>query len=96
MAIRFNIGSGRQGARQTVVIATTSTSVASTAFSSGTHQIRISAPAQCFYVVDQAPTATASDALLPAAAIDYITVNSGQKIAFFSATTQTISVVEIS
>jgi len=94
--INFNVGSGRQGARLPVTIATTSTSVASSAFSSGVHQITVRAPSACFYVVGIAPTATTTDSYLPANFIDYVTVNAGEKIAFFSATLQTVSVTEVS
>ena len=41
------------------------------------------------------PTATTSDALLPANRVQFITVTPGQKISFFSPTIQTINVREI-
>lgn len=88
--------SARIGAVNNVAIATTSTAVASAAFGSETWQIRIAAPAACFFKVDSGtPTAAATDALLPLNWVEYIKVSPSQKISFFSPTIQTISVVEI-
>ncbi len=88
--------SSKQGAANNVVVATTSTAVASSAFGVQTYQIRVAAPAACFYKVgDGTPTAAATDSYLPANVIEYVKVTPGQKISAFSATTQTISVVEI-
>lgn len=79
-----------------VSVATTSTAAASSAFGTQTYQIRVSAPAACFIKVgDGTPTAAATDAYLPANWIEYIKVTPGQKISAFSATVQTVSVVEI-
>lgn len=78
-----------------VAIATTSTAVASSAFGSQTYQIRVSAPAACFVKIDTAPTAAATDAYIPPNWPEYFTVTPGQKISAFSATIQTISVVEL-
>jgi len=77
-----------------VVVATTSTAVASAAFGAQTFQVRVAPPAACFYSVDKAPTATTSDAMLPANKIAYITVAPGEKISIFSATIQTVSIKE--
>jgi hypothetical protein len=92
----MNLDSARLGTKNNVAVATTSTSVASTAFSAQTYQIRVAAPAACFVKVDDGtPTAVATDAYLPPNWVEYITVSPGQKISVFSATIQTISVVEI-
>ncbi len=89
--------SSRLGASNNVTVATTSTSAASSAFGAQTYQIRVASPAACYIKIDSnTPTATASDAYLPANVIDYIKVQAGQKIAVFSATTQVVSVVEVS
>lgn len=94
MPMNFPQPASRNGAQNNVAVATTSTSVASTAFGSQTYQIRIAASAACFYKVDTAPTAAATDAYLPANWVEYVKVTPGQKIAVFSATIQTISVTE--
>jgi hypothetical protein len=84
----------RNGVQNNVSVATTSTSVASTAFGAQTYQIRIAAPAACFYKVDGAPTAAATDAYLPANWVEYVKVTPGQKVSVFSATVQVVSVTE--
>lgn len=85
----------RLGTVNNCVVATTSTAVASSAFGTQTYAIRVAATAACFVKVDAAPTAAATDALIPANTVHIIKVNPGQKISAFSATTQTVSVVEV-
>lgn len=93
---RMIVDAPRLGLVNNVAVATTSTAVASAAFGSQTWQIRISAPAACSYKIDSGtPTAAATDALLPLNWVEYVNVSPSQKISFFSATIQTISVVEI-
>ena len=92
---KMNVEAARLGTVNNVTIATTSTSVASAAFGNETWQVRIATQAACFYKVDYAPTAAETDALLPASWVEYVKVSPTQKIAFFSPTAQTISVVEI-
>jgi hypothetical protein len=87
--------SSKNGTVNNVAIATTSTAVASSAFSSQTYQVRIAATGACFYKVDASPTAAVTDALLPANWVEYVKVTPGQKVSVFSATIQTVSVVEI-
>jgi len=89
------VDSARLGTVNNVAVATTSTAVASSAFGSQTYQIRIAATAACFFKVDKAPTAAATDALLPANWVEYIKVTPGEKVSVFSATVQTVSVVEV-
>src|SRR5438045_3987398 len=92
----LNLDSARLGTVNNVVVATTSTAVASAAFGSNTYQIRVATPAACFLKVgDGTPTAANTDALLPSTWVDFITVSPGQKISVFSPTIQTISVVEV-
>lgn len=92
----LNVGSARLGATNNVVIATTSTAVASTAFASNTYQIRIACSAPVSYLVgDGTPTATATSPYLPNTWVDYVSVNPGQKVSVFSATIQTVSVTEV-
>jgi len=74
------------------------TSQASAAFGSQTYSIRIAAGDQPAYfkIGDGTPTATASDALLPAGSVDYLTVSPGQKIAVLQAgTAGSLSVSEL-
>lgn len=88
--------SSNLGASNNVAVATTSTAVASSAFGAQTYQIRIASPAACYYKVgDGTPTAAATDAYLPANVIEYVKVHPGQKISAYSATIQTLSVVEV-
>lgn len=91
----MNVDSARLGATNNVAVATTSTAVASAAFGAQTFQIRVAPSAACFYVVDKAPTAAATDAYLPANWVEYVTVMPGEKISIFSATIQTVSVKEV-
>lgn len=90
-----NLESARLGTTNNVAVATTSTAVASSAFGTQTYQIRVSPTAACYYAVDKAPTATTSDAFLPANWVEFVTVSPGEKISIFSATIQTISVKEV-
>jgi|GEM_PF-3218493 len=88
--------SSTQGSTNNVTVATTSTAAASAVFGTQTRQIRIAAPAACFYKVgDATPTAAATDSYLPANTIEYVKVVPGQKMSVFSATIQVVSVVEI-
>ena len=87
--------SSKNGTVNNVAIATTSTAVASSAFGGQTYQIRICAPSACTYLVDGSTAAAATDALLPANWIEYVKVTPGQKVSVFSATIQTVSVIEI-
>jgi hypothetical protein len=92
----MNVDAARLGVVNNVALATTSTSVASAAFGASTYQVRIAATAPAFYRVGVGtPTAAATDALLPLNWVEYVTVSPSEKIAFFSPTIQTISVVEI-
>ena len=93
--MRMNRQSARMGVVNNCVVAATSTAAASSAFGSQTYQIRVAATAACNFKIDQAPTATASDTLLPGGRVLYVTVSPGQKISAFSPTIQTISVVEV-
>lgn len=92
----MNVDAARLGAVNNVAVATTSTSVASSAFGAQTYQVRIAATAACYYkVAVGSPTAAATDALLPQNWVEYVTVSPSEKIAFYSPTIQTISVVEV-
>lgn len=82
----------------TAVFTLSGTSQASAAFGSQTRQIRVAAADQPAYIKigDGTPTATASDALMPAGTVDYFTVTPGQKIAVLQAgTAGSLSVSEM-
>jgi|AraplaMF_Col_mMF_1032025.scaffolds.fasta_scaffold00246_68 hypothetical protein len=90
-----NVDSARLGTQNNVVITTSTVSVASSAFGSQTYQIRVATTTACnIKIGDGTPTATTSDALMPANWVDYFIVTPGQKIAAIGAVT-TVSVTEI-
>lgn len=91
----LNVDAARMGTINNVAVATTSTAVASSAFGTQTFQIRIAATSACTYLVGSAPTATATSVLLPQNWVEYVRVAPGEKISVFSATIQTVSVVEV-
>ncbi len=94
-----NVDSARLGTVNNVVLATTSTAVASSAFGSQTFQIRVATSTAAFIKIDSGtPTATTSDTLMPANWVDYFIVTPGQKISAVTTGTVpfTVSVVEIS
>jgi hypothetical protein len=69
-------------------------SVPSTAFGAQTYQIRVCATAAVNYRVgDGTPTAVATDTLLPANTIEYVTCSPGQKLAAVG--TATVNITEI-
>jgi hypothetical protein len=75
-------------------ISTAGSSVASAAFGAQTYQIRICATAAVNYRVgDGTPTAVATDTLLPANTVEYVTCSPGQKLAAVG--TATVNITEI-
>lgn len=74
--------SSRPGTSQDITTGAASTTLTN-AFGGSTYQVRLSATAACRYRVVEAGggTAVATDTLLPANWVDYITVTPGQKIA---------------
>lgn len=92
----MNVDAARMGTVNNVAVATTSTSAASAAFGSVTYQVRVAATAVAYYKVGVGtPTAAITDVLLPQNWVEYVTVSPNEKIAFFSPTIQTVSVVEV-
>lgn len=69
--------------KQTVAIGAEAKSAA---FNANTRYIRVQVDAICSYDIATAPTATTTDARLPADAIEYMAVNPGDKISFISNT----------
>ena len=73
------LDAARLGTTQTVAYTGTA-AACSTAFASGTRQVRVVANSACHIAFAAAPTATTSDAYLPAHVVEYLTVNPGEKI----------------
>lgn len=65
---------------QTVAVGASSAAVTN-AFGTGIFVLRIASTAALHYAVGASPTATSSDAYLPANTVEYIAVRPGQKIA---------------
>lgn len=82
-------------ATNNVAIATTSTAGATTAFGAQARAIRVAAPG-AFYIKigDGTPTATTTDTFIPANWETKFIVTPGQKASVYSATIQTVSIVE--
>lgn len=96
MAALFQ-GTYKLNIKNNVTIATTSTSVVSSAFGAQTYRVRISAPIACYVkIVDStATTSDATEAYWPANNPEYLTVTPGQRVAVFSTTsTGVVSVYE--
>ena len=77
--------SSRNGTTQAV--AYTGTAAASNAFGTQSRQIRIVANSACHYSIGTSPTATVTDAFLPASWVEYRSVTPGQKISAIQAAT---------
>ena len=95
---RSFIDAGRVIATNNISVATTSTASATTAFSAQTRAIRVAAPAAFFVKFGNpsaTPTAAATDCYVPANWPQTFVVTPGQKASAYSATIQTISVVEL-
>lgn len=71
----------RPGVTQTVSVTGVSAAVAN-AVTSRTKIIRVVCTSDCHYRIGATPTATTSDPFLPANVVEYVGINSGQKIAF--------------
>jgi hypothetical protein len=85
----------RQGASQNVAV--TTVSAASTAFGSQTYQVLLVATAAMNVRIDHAPTATATDTLLPANVPLIFQVTPGEQVAAITGSgTGTLSVTELS
>jgi len=66
---------------QTVTVSATSAATSS-GVSDGIDVARIVSTTACHYVIASSPTATTSDTYLPAGAVEYVSINVGEKIAF--------------
>lgn len=64
----------------TQAVAYNSAAASSNAFGSQTYQVRLAANSACHYAIGASPTATTSDAFMPANSVEYVQVNPGEKI----------------
>jgi hypothetical protein len=86
----------RNGVTQAITVSTSSAG-ATNPFGSQTRQVRLATTLASFYRIgDGAQTAVATDALLPAGVVEYVTVNPGQSIAAISTGAGTFTVTELS
>lgn len=70
----------------TMIVSVTDPAAASDAMSGTMSFIRIVCTVACHIKIGDNPTATASDAYLPAGVIEYIAIRPGQKVSFLKAT----------
>jgi hypothetical protein len=78
------------------VSVTASSAAISNAVGSNIHSARIACTVACYYKVGESPTATTSDAYLPANWVEYIKIHPGQKVAFIRASADgTATVTEL-
>ena len=88
-------GTGRLGTVQSVAYTGTAGTIA-TGISTGTSKVRVVATTDCYIKIDNSPTATTSDTLLPGLSAEYFTITPGQKVSAVQVTTGgTINVTEI-
>ena len=72
-------GTGRLSTVQSVAYTGTAGTIAS-GISPSVNKIRVVATTDCYIKIDNGPTATTSDTLLPGLAAEYFTVTPGQKV----------------
>ena len=77
-------------------INTNNATAASTAFGVGTEYVRVVGDANCHIKFGAAPTAAATDLLLPSGEIEIFKVSPGQKIAVFHGSSTNVYVTEMS
>lgn len=67
----------------TQVVAYTATAAAtSNAVSEGVYAVRLVVSSDAHYAIGKSPTATTSDALIPAGVVEIIRINPGEKVSF--------------
>ena len=69
----------RLGETQTVACSTSATSIAN-GVGVGTHHVRVVSSVRCHVAFGASPTATTSDAYVPAGVAEYFVVTPGQKL----------------
>ena len=78
MSIQY-LGSGRLGTTQNVAYSAAAGTIANPV-GSQTYKVRVVCTTDAFIRIDNNPTATLSDALLPAGAPEYFTITPGMKV----------------
>jgi hypothetical protein len=78
MGIQY-LGTGRLGTTQSVAYSGTAGRIANP-MGSQTYVVRVLCTTDAFVRIDDNPTATTSDALLPAGAPEYFTITPGMKV----------------
>lgn len=85
-----------QGTNQNVTVAGTSAATAN-ALGADTRVVRLAATTACYIAIGTTPTATTSNPILPAGAVDYVIVEPSDKIAALQVSTGgVLSVTECS
>jgi hypothetical protein len=90
-------GTGRLGTVQNAAYAASSAAITNPV-SSQTYKVRLVATTDCYVKIgDGTPTATTSDAYLPALSVEYFTITPGQKVAAVRVMVDgTLNVTEVS
>jgi hypothetical protein len=78
MSIQY-LGTGRLGTTQSIAYSGTAGTIAKPV-GSQTYAVRVVCTTDAFVRIDDNPTATTSDALLPAGAPEYFTITPGMKV----------------
>jgi hypothetical protein len=84
MGIQY-VGTGRLGTTQSVAYSATAGTIANPV-GSQTYKVRVVCTSDAFVRVDDNPTATASDALLPGGSPEYFTITPGMKVSAIQST----------
>jgi hypothetical protein len=89
-------GTGRLSTAQSVAYTGTAGTIAN-AVGSQTYKVRVVATTDCYIKIDNGPTATTSDTLLPGLSAEYFTITPGQKVSAIQVSAGgTLNVTEIS
>lgn len=78
MATQY-FGTGRLGTHQSVAYTGTAGTI-STAINTGVQKVRVVVTSAAYIKIDNTPTATSSDAYIPADSPEYFTIAPGQKV----------------
>lgn len=89
------LGTGRLSTVQSVAYTGTAGTI-SNAVGAQTYKVRIVSTTDCYIKIDNSPTATTSDAILPGLSAEYFTITPGQKVSAVQiASGGTLNVTEI-
>lgn len=88
-------GTGRLGTHQSVAYTATAGTITN-AVAEQTYKVRLVCTTDAYVKVGNAPTATTSDPIFPAGAVEYVTITPGQKVSAVQVSSGgTLSVTEI-